>query len=129
MLKGGTYHWALPKIDLGDADSAPTILTPTAPDPITGSAILPLRSGNGAPFTKLARVRLRYVQRSWHGQVLHDSWKEPGHPEAVPTSSTGDEMFGALLRAHQGDVIEIVLAADPGSGNESSIVVLRLDKV
>lgn len=124
-------HWALPKVDLGaaGADIAPTIVAPTAPDPMTGSAILPLRYGDGAPFTTLARVRLRYVRQSWHGRVLHDSWRNPGHPEAVPTGPLGDEIFGAVLRAHRGDIIEIVLAADPGSGGESSVVVLSLDKV
>ncbi len=67
--------------------------------------------------------------KSWHGQVLHDSWQDPGRPEAVPTGSLGDEVFGAVLRAHQGDIIEIVLAAEPENGNESSVVVLSLDNV
>lgn len=61
--------------------------------------------------------------------MLHDSWRDPGHAEAVPTGPLHDEIFGAVLRAHQGDIIEIVLAATPATSGESSVLVLSLEEV
>ena len=129
MLRSGNYRWALPEVKLDTPGAAPVIVAPRAPDPITGSAVVPLQEGTGAPFTELSRIRLRYVQQSWAGQVLHDSWRDPAHAEAVPSGRLGDKIHAAVLRAHQGDIIEIVIAADPAGNDESSVVVLSLDQV
>lgn len=144
VLSGGTYQWSLPEVKLGAPGAAPTIVGQTAPDPITGSTVFPLHKGNGAPFTDPSRTRLRYVQQSWSGHVLHDSWRDPGYAEAFPTGRLGDKILVAVLLAHRGDVLEIVIPSPtgftPSSANgftpspatdkgESSVVVLSLDQV
>lgn len=124
--EGGTYRWLPPRVTLGAAGAAPTIVVPTAPDPVTGSTTLPLQKGAGALFMSLARVRMRYLQQTWRGQVLHDSWHEAA--EAVPAGPFGVAMRGALVGAHQGDIIEVVLPATPATGGESSVAVISLDQ-
>jgi hypothetical protein len=127
--EGGTYRWVPPRVTLGAAGAAPTIVVPTTPDPVTGSTSFHLQKGAGALFTSLDRVRMRYLQQSWQGQVLHDSWHDPGHAEAIPAAGPfRDAMLGALLGGHRGDIIEVVIPASPATGGESSVVVLSLDQ-
>jgi hypothetical protein len=129
VTEGGTYRWVPPRVTLGAAGAAPTIIVPTAPDPMTGSTSLTLQKGAGATFTALDRVRLRYFQQSWSGKVLHDSWQDPGHAEAVPAGEFGRGLQAALLGAQRGAIFEVVVPATPATGGESSVLVLSVEQV
>jgi hypothetical protein len=129
MLRAGAYRWTLPVVSLNAPGAAPTIVASTAPDPVTGSAVVQLRQGNGAPFTDLSRVRLRYVRQSWSGQLLHDSWSAPGHPEDMRAGRLGDKIHATLLQAHQGDLVQTVVPSNAASNGQSDVVVLSLDAV
>jgi hypothetical protein len=119
----------LPVVKLNPSGAAPTIEASTAPDPITGSAVVHLREGNGAPFTELSQVRLHYVRQSWSGQLLHDSWRNPGRAETVPAGRLAVRIHVAMLQAHQGDVIQIVVPSSTASNGQSEVIVLSLDEV
>jgi hypothetical protein len=130
-VSGGEYKWLPPRVTPAEEPGGrPMIAAGAGRDPVTGSTMFPVVQGTGAVLTDPSKALVRYVEQSWDGKhTAHDSWRSPGHAEAVGSADpVAAQIHLALTQARVGDLIEIVAPASVVAvAGQSAVIVIAVE--